>query len=48
MLDAREDATEWRRLADSTEIQWIYDVCQSKARGCDQEARRWEKQLTRT
>lgn len=47
MADSQEDAAEWRRLAESTDVEWIYEVCMSKARGCDQNVKRWQRQINR-
>lgn len=47
MADSQDDADEWRRLADSTDVEWIYEVCMSKARGCDQNVKRWQRKINR-
>lgn len=45
MTDAQADAAEWRRLAADTPVEWIAAVCLAKARGCDANAKYWQRRL---
>lgn len=47
MREAREDAEEWRRLAELADIEWIYQHCLIKARECDAKARSWSERIAR-
>ncbi len=44
-VDNMEDAAEWRRLAELTEIEWIYKVCMAKADRCEQVANSWKRKF---